>query len=649
MKNGILYLFTLILFFNLGFSTLCLGQTSELVYKVKGKSSFSVTIEFANAAGNTVVQPAEYINSSDIYWLLSPSGENAKEIIKEDDVTEYLSKISLAQGEKRVNQSAAPKNLFNDKGKIEKLVIAFSKSEFTDYLSFFFSIENLTSEKISIREVYFSSYLPQKAIYEQGIAKLEKNDFVGAFTDFMQILENAKTKKEIQTFSFYRLALDKEIPRAIDLLIKSEFSKFNQTVQSFQKEKQISTFNNVKSFVLASTKNMEIFDSYLALEGESAKASKNQILSFVSTLSNEYNKIAIAFEMEMMNFFKTNNYSNYKFSVFVNLISKMLLHKSSLSFVEKLEPIDINLLKIFPETKKELAGALADEFKFYVEVINKNIVKQGKVFEQEITDHLWELNTTQKQPYFEIIFAFNNLNSDKELFKDYINTILTKSTDENFIDYTDVWLLSYKLKEEGINASILSQLNEGISLIQKEQNGRADEAFEILMRNAYEYAPVWLYAGKVKQGLGESYSAERFFKKALEINPQYIAAHKLLLKLNLRDKNYPQLIENVASALYNADIWFFRYMKAIALYNLENYPEALDEITQQCFKWNNLDINLYFLLGDTYLALKDFDKAKENYEKTLDINPFSTDTRNFDAKMKIYHEKLQEVGAIKNK
>jgi len=341
-----------------------------------------------------------------------------------------------------------------------------------------------------------------------------------------------------------------------------------------------------------------------------------------------------------MLFFKQGKYNNYKFNLFIDLISKILLHKNLLSSVDDLEPLNINVLNYYPDSKRELMGDWEDQFKIFIDLINNNIDLKGKIFNKDVMDNLDSLRANQKQPYFEIISAFNSLNENTNSFKHYLQTALKKSSDENIIDNIEYWLLSFRLTDEGINSAYITELNEGINLIRKEQFDRADDIFNLLMRIANQYAPVWYYTGLIKHNLGQSYSAERFFTKALEIYPEYMAPRIFILKIFENDENYEQLLENMSSAIEAMNTWIFRYKRASAFYKLEQFEQAITEITDECLKLNSWNINQYFLLGDAYLAINNFEMAKEAYEKTLDINPFSSDTQSFDDRMRMLHEKM---------
>jgi len=618
------------------------GQTTFLSYKTKGKSTYGVDIVFADESGNSSVQPTVYFNYSNVFFVLKPSSSSPKDFFREDDVNEIFSKIIIDQGGNKVNQSASPKILLNGDNKIGKVIIAFSKSGFENYNTFSFNVNGFFSEKIKIEEQYFQSFVPQNTIYDKSIAKVEAKNFLGAYADFMKIIDAANEMAEIKTFSFYESILSVQIPQIINLFIQSELEKFNVANEAFQKGKTLETLKNCEAIVELVSKNIENFNTYISMEGVNVSESKNQISSFLKTLTEKNTENITAFEQEKMLFFKQGDYKNYKFSLFIDLLSKMVLYKNSLSFIDKVGFIDFNLLKYFPESKKELIGDWEEQFRIYVDLINKNIELSGLIFRKEVMENLDGLSSTQKQPYFEIFSAFNSLDTDTDSFKDYLHTALKKTSDETIIENIEYWLLSFRLTDEGINSAFLTQLNEGINLIHKEQYDKADNIFSLLMRIANEYAPVWYYSGLIKHSLGESYSAERFFVKALEIYPEYIAPHIFILKIFEINENYSQLLEHSNTAIGTMNAWVFRYKRATAFYKLKKYNEAIAEINTECLKLNSWDLKQYFLLGDAYLALNDFNNAKKAYEKTLDINPFSSDSKSFDDRMKVLNERIKE-------
>ncbi len=646
MKKKALSLIAMLISFIFFLNTQVIAQSTNLAYKAKGKSTYGVVITFSDDAGNTTLEPSQFFSYNEIYFVLSPAADSPKDFFKESDAEEFLAKIVIDQNGTKVNQSAQARYLLNTQGKLDRIVIAFPKNTFQEYNEFSFNVESFFSDKITLEERFFQSYEPQKNSYEGALSKLEEGEFIEAYNDFIKIVNSAGENAEIKSFSFFSPILSKDVPALIDAFIENRNNTFNTANESFQQSKSIDLLNACDKIVKEATEKASNFDSFFELKDIDSSGSKDKVLAFVNNLNDLNNKNFRTFEEEKMGFFKKGSYREYQFDLYLDLISKMLLYKNSLSIIEKLDTININLLKRFPKGKNELIGDWKNQFEILVRLINKNIEQSGIVFKEDVMENLQNLTTSQKQPYFEIFSAFNALNEDQDSFKTQLQSALLIASDETILDYIEYWLLSFRLTDEGINSAYMSQLNEGISLIERKQFDRADDSFSLLMKIANQYAPVWFYSGQIKHSMGESFSAERFFNKAIEIYPNYLAPRRYILKIFEESENYNQMLENTNKAIQTMDAWYFRYKKASALYRLKKYDEAINEINTECLKKNAWDINQYFLLSDAYRAIGDFEKAKAACEKTLDIDPFSTDSKEFDDRMKVIYEEMEKAKKV---
>lgn len=632
-----------IIFFLLYNTIILNGQSTTLSYTTKGKIIYAFSISFSDENGNININPANYFNNINIFFVIVPTPDSPKAFFREEDVNEKFSQIFIEQNDKIINQSIQIKSLSNEKGKIERVVIAFLKNKFDQYKNFHFKMNESFSNEIKINEEFFESFNPQFSLYQQAQEKYDKNNYQEAFSDYLKIIKNVNKNPEISSFHFYNSILKEDIPNTIESFILNEFDKFNEINKKFQNSKNIKNLLTCDSIVKSTIINLDVFNPYFSLENVDVSKIKNRILEFINTLNVQNSKNFDVFEQEKMQFFKENSYQNYQFNLFIDLICKLILYKNSFSYIEKLKPIDIQILNFFPDIKKELNGDWETQFKIHINLINKNIEQHDQVFKKDIMDKLSELVPAQKQPYFEIISAFNVLNKNFNEFKEYLQLALQKSTDEMLIDFIEYWLLSIQLTDAGFNSAIMSQLNEGINFINEEQYSKAEEALNFVQKIATNNAPLWFNLGKIKYHQGESYSAERFFNKAIEIYPQYFAPRKFIFEIFENNKYYTQLLEETTEAINIIDTWYFRYKRASAHYHLKKFEETITEITENCLTLNNWDTRQYFLLGDAYLAIKEFNKAKDVYEKTLDINLFSLDSKMFNDRMKFLYEEVEKA------
>jgi tetratricopeptide (TPR) repeat protein len=619
----------------------CQAQTTKLTYKVKGKTTYAVDVIFASENGKESLQPDEYFSYTDIYFILKPSVGSSRSYFKEKDIENILTKVTLVQSQD-INQSSKPRYLLNGKNKVNRIIIAFPKTNFIGYKKFSFNAGVFFSDKVELKEQFRPSHKKYSELFENAKSQLSAEAYLLAFNNFMTIATDGIKNKEISSFSFYETVVNQFLSESIDIFIKLSKEKMEKVSTAFEENKNYSSLRQCKNTAEGIMLEAKTFAAFNDFDTDIAKNANKKLTDFLTYVKTESLKKIKVFEAEKMVFFEKKNYSDYKFKVFTDLICRVLLYKDSMSFVNKLEPIDVERINKFPEIKKELMNGWETDLQIYFELINQNIQKNGKVFNPVIMDNLNELLTSQRQPYFEIFAAFNALKSNPEESRSYFHAALTKCSDEKMLDHIEYWLLSYRMADNNIDPGFLSQINDGTKLIYKKRYNQADNVFNQLIRIASDFAPTWYYSGEIKYYLGESYSAERFFNKALEIYPHYIAPRKFILRIFENDSSYKQYFENANLALEKFDIWYFHFNKAKALYYLGKYEETIAEINTNCLTKNSWDLNQYYLLGDAYFKKNDFENSKKAYGKILDINPFLTDTKKFDKRMRKVSEKMEK-------
>ena len=242
--------------------------------------------------------------------------------------------------------------------------------------------------------------------------------------------------------------------------------------------------------------------------------------------------------------------------------------------------------------------------------------------------------------------AFNSLESNPQIFYTNINQAIVKSTDSALLRNMDTWLISYKITHEQIDKKYVTEINRGIRQINNGQWAKAENTFNIIKRQVNTIPSPWFYSAEIKYHQNELFSAEAQFGKALELYPHYLAPRLFIFQSLLSEKRYSDLLVNADSAISSFNIWYFHYIKAIALFHLKRNKDCINELLTRCIPMNPWDLKQYYLLGDAYLRIGDFKKAKEAYMKTRKIDPYA-DSKYFNDKMQNFFK--QQNHYIKKK
>ena len=617
------------------------GQSTHLIYKEKGKNKYTVKIYFSNKEGEANISPIDIMEYENVYFTIVPDENDNRGYFRESDIKDCFPKIRLMQDNAEVLPAGDTKPLQNANGKIDHVIISFPKNDIILYNSFCFVNDVDTSEKIRIREKYLPSYNKYKEIYISGDSLTDEKKYIDAFETLLPIWDDSRTNDEIKTYSFYSHATMTLPITTIEQFVDSLCVVYNNADKDFYRNISEQSLKKCDSVYNLISQGRTIFDSYLHSDIEGVPDLKNKYDSLLnkmdSLVKNKYN----VFNRNKMLFLETGNYSVYKFDFFIDVFTLLITHADSLMILDRLYPVDLELLNKIPEKKEELENTgWMNDFKILVKLINENIEKNGILLNNSVMNNLQLLVPYQKQPYYDILLAFNELSGNLMLFRDFLNNAITKCTNENLIKNLEMWLLSSRLTYMNVDQKCITQINNGIKLIEQNKLVEAENLFNIITRQANQVAPPWYYLGEIQYKNNQLFSSEAQFNKALEIYPQYIAPRHFVFEILLHNGSYDELLVKVNNAISAFDIWYFHFIKAKTFYYLGKYNSAINEIKNYCININPWDIEQYFLLGDAYLEKNDFGNAKNAYMKTQKIDPFS-DSKAFNNKMQSLQEKKE--------
>jgi tetratricopeptide (TPR) repeat protein len=346
----------------------------------------------------------------------------------------------------------------------------------------------------------------------------------------------------------------------------------------------------------------------------------------------------LIFKNKKMQFLETGKYSDYKFRLFIDLFAKIITDINNIKQLSGLDTLNVKVLDKFLANKEELLQmGWFNDFELLTSLINKDIKAKGKVFGDSVMANLQRQSAVQPQPYHAIFLGFNELERSQMLFKSYLNEAIKSCTDINMISNLEMWFLSYNATFEGLSNETLNKINDGIALVNEKKWDEAAFVFDILTKQAGNVPIPWYYSGIVLYEKGESFTAELKFNIALERYPKYIAPRLHNFKLMYDSGRFAELLPKVTEAINANDIWLFHFWFAKTLLAMQKYDEAIETLTNSCIKLNPYDVQEYFLLGDAYLAKKNFTEAEKSFMKTMEVNPYY-DTKIFNEKMKLLQE-----------
>lgn len=632
---------TLFLFAILIYAAALQAQNVDITYKEKWNNRYEATIYFSDKSGSEEVVPDAFLNYENIYFTVKPNSDSEKEFFKEKDAEDYFSGIRLIQNGKEIPRAQAIRNIPNAEGKIDKVLLSYPKREVELYEPFTFTNELDTTSSMKLDDVYFMYFNKYKPIYEQGMNYSDQLKYPETFNTLIQIAKDAQVQQEIKYYSFYNHATQTLIENAIrqhadslNTLLTASEARFMQTFS----ESDLHRIDSLNSMVVSASK---LFQPYFEMDYPKSAELKSRFDELISSANILQKRNHERFKNNKLFFLQNGNYHRYQFSLYIDLLARMVTKLDTLIVIKELDTLNMATLDKMPEAKKELKlTGWEDDFATIVRMLNKEIKKTGKIFNDSIMNNLQKQKISEKQPYQQIFLAFNKLSTNEMLFQNFLKNALISCTDEDLIGNMEMWLLSHNLTFENIPASTVSNINRGIRLIDRQQWNEASTVFNTITRQANTIAPPWFYLGLILYEQQQTFAADAKFDLALGIYPEYIAPRLFKFRILFDQGSYDKLLTNVDEAIAENDIWIFHYWKAKTLFALEDYQAAIAEIETQCIEKNAYSNDEYFLLGDAYAGVKNFQEAEKAYSKTQEINPLSMDDR-FNQKMQSLYEQKQ--------
>lgn len=619
-------------FFQLIFSILflCLivisadAQSVDILYKVKGKNSYSATIFFSKDNGNPELTPDEFLGYENIFFTIKPNASSEREYFKSGDLEEYLNSIELLQDGKTI-QPAKPINPVADSDeKILLLIMAFPKDKVRLYEPFNFKSPFIITDEIQLSDEYFTDFNKYKAIYEEGYNLCHENSYLNAFKVLFPVVEASITNEEILHYSFSNHLKDILMETIITKHADSLAGLYSDYSDKFRKSLKYEDLVRCDSVEMLVKQGYDAFSPYFKLNMPKSKEFQGNYDSLIVDLRKIKTQNLELFKKHKMAFFETGDYEkDYRFAFYIDLLARMVTHLEAFRPLNGLDTINPALLDRLPVQKASLVKTgWLDDFEIMIGLINNEIKYGHMVFNDSVMSNLYRQSTTQRQPFYEIFRAFNVMTRDHDLFHVMLEGAMKTCSDLELIRNIEMWILCRNLTIENVDSQVIENINQGISLIQEKKWEEAGQKFEVITMQASNLALPWYYAGIVSYELKEEHLAQNRFTLALEKYPRFISPRLYLYK-NMYDlANYDPLLVNLNKSLEVMDIWLFNFWKAKVLYAKKQYKEAILVITEKCLVLNPYDFESWFLLGDAYFDLKDLNKAKEAYQQTQRINPY---------------------------
>lgn len=617
-------------------STFSIAQSTEIVYKQKGKSNYKLTIQLADEHGLAIQSPDQFIASDKVYFTLSPNDQSERAYFKESDLKNDLLSIVLYQkNEQKRVQAIQP---IQSDGKIVRILLTYLKSDLQLWKPMTFRKESIMSGEMVFPENYFDDFEWFNNKY-QSLRTLEKNEKYDEMLKMeLEVLQQAEKSTTFNYMQFYT-TLTEDLPfETASAPIRKMMEEYEKVESKLILNWEVADFKRLNEIEVALTKWMDKAKPYSTFKYKKSKELDQLFQNTNEKLSLRQSFNKDRFVAKKVGIIEQGKYDQFQFQLFVDLLYQTILKNGGFKSVNKNISLDYPLKKE-EESKLDVDAGWKQQYNdlLYALHIQQLSDSSGLLFNKNILRNLYNEIVYQPKPYFEIFSAANSAVTGTDLFVDLIEESIKKSNSMEDISKMEIMKICYPLSEE-MSESFVSNLNNGMKKLNEGKWKDADFSFELGIRQNSQFAPAWYFLGYCKYKQGEVFSAQSRIDQALLLYPEYVTPKLFLFSLLEEQSDYIKILQKSKEALATHDVFLFHLWKAKSHFLLKQYNEAIDEIKNGCLRLNPNNEDAYYLLGDVYVALKKIDLAREAYLTTQQINPFES---------ALFNEKMSAIAQIK--
>ena len=635
------------------------SQQAELKI-TSGKNPRKVLVSLANIKGEPIntenlnpgLMPEEFQRSEQLYLFVEPFPKDEWTTFKEKMVQDELASVAILQGNLTIRHDGAYPALTKTDAKenITGILISFKKQMIDVTSEFSFVSASDTSDPVQIHERYWEGYDKYMDISKKGNKLFDQNKFLEAFNTLKVFITDTASVKGLQKFSFTAHNQTNILMNCAYMYSDSINRTFNFINYKFHKMYEEPMIASLDSLNQLMQKAQGFFAGYLNLMESLNDLKAKEIKELMARNSMDYDRIIQqnrnVLEKRKLIFLSRDSYDNFSFELYVDLITKMLLHCDSLKVIKGLDTLNISVLaEYYPEKYAELTlmKGWKESFEFLTRFINKTITRNKVVLLDSTIKRIEAMRSFQKQPYYEVLTAFNWLGQNNlQKFRQYLDTAMNTATDRRMLINIQNWFINLTITEKEVDYQLIQIYNEGLKYAEDDNFENAMTSFEKVLYISSKFAPVYYQIGLLYYIRNEGYTGEIRLGTSIQLDSTYISAWMVLLEKLYDSREFTRAEELVNKALKIKQLWVFYHFKARILEQLENLKktdEGISIIDNQCIPRNKYNLDQYFSLADLYLKSNRKDKFEKATQIVLRTNELSVKP---DPRFEEYMKKINE-------
>lgn len=580
-----------------------------------------ISIELCDDTGSVQIDDDRFRMSDTLYFLVTSLNNGASIFRKNKLRVRMIDGFSMKQ-DNHDAKCTLHAVVCDNRNKPQSLILAVAREPFDVTRSISMLLYTHQEQSLHIPEWLWPLYPQHKDLFHKGLHFYEREDYEQAFTLWQHFLG-----VEVPHYSFSDTLMG-----LLGNALLLDFSNIAGEAEVLEQGmRQLPSLELLEQYYLLKD-NVEHVRSYGAmLFNDTIELPPTQFRDRVKStyklllqrIEKNYQSEKKLFIQEAMQLFREGDYSSYQFSLYLDLLCRMMLCPDLEQGTLALRKPSIELTAYYSDSQRILREMEWEkDFNITLNVLGLNLAK-GRLFSTAVMENLRHQQGSQPQPYYEMVVMIQAmLDGDNDLAAEFAQRALFSVSDSLLIE--SIGFINLLVSTVSTHDTMFySGLNDGLKW---EKNGYAEGAekqYRKLERNGFGGALLWYLQGRTRLSQDDKYGAQVFLQLAIHEQHDDFLIRYHYIDLLMAERGDEVALVAVDSALHYHPVWAFYRQKAEVLYRIGMKNEALSLLNEQCIALNSFDYGQYILAGDIYSDRDDVVKARELYMKAGALQPDS--------------------------
>jgi tetratricopeptide (TPR) repeat protein len=597
----------------------------------------TVTVRLTGPNGQVPPDTAATQTADQVHFLYRPEGDWTFA----DDAPETLRQIVLRQNGVQVAPATVALRGTGENATAARVAYPRSTVDWLRPVAFAHEVD--TSATLSLPDAYAAEYPRLRRPYDRGRRLIDAGHPLRAL-DTLAVFYGEVTP----TFDFVSAA-KATLDTAAAAAVTREADAFQAVRKEVVSSPGAESLAGLDAFrARLDTVRSDLAD-YLEARPEAGTSVQRRLDDLDQSADALYDDAYETYRRQTVRVFFRKPYTRPKPALFIEALTRLLLDPQTALAASEIGVDSLHADVLMDPRYDDLRQTLRRErwwqpFQDVVTVVDDNLRRHDRVFDEKVFRSLKLQRTAATQPYYEILAALDAAAAgDQAAFRENWERALSTCTDRTLLNAMQHWRRARRAAPGPMPRAVPALMEDAERLRAERRPAEARQRLDRAVRQAPNYAPLRYERGRLAYEQGDTTVARTDFERARTIAPRYTAPRVATLRLLLDRGRYETALQRADSTLQTEPYWLVYFPKARALGGVGRPSEAVNVLRQRCEQLNDQSYALYVLLAQLYAQEKAWKGAAWAVQKAETLEP---QRPAFVPRLQAVREKIRATDAV---